>query len=245
MGVFSAVSAALFLGSMAFKQVILMISYVSSINSFPKPLTPEEEMQELKKMESGDDAARTKLIEHNMRLVVHVVKKFAKSGKDMDDLISIGTIGLMKGISSYNYHKGTKLATYVAKCISNEILMVMRSNKKMQGEISLDEPLGIDNEGNHITFNDILSQGDDEVIDAAFSQIEIKRIHKAMNAVLSRREFSVIAMRYGIIGNIEMTQKEVAEELGISRSYVSRIEKRAMEKLKGFLKNDEGDYSKL
>jgi RNA polymerase sporulation-specific sigma factor len=216
-----------------------MISYVSNVNSFPKPLAPDDELSELKKMEKGSDAARTKLIEHNMRLVVHVVKKFVNSGKEMDDLISIGTIGLIKGISSYDYHKGTKLATYVAKCIENEILMVMRASKKTQGEISLEEPLGFDAEGNHITFNDILSQGDEEVIDAAFSQIETKRIHTAMQAVLSQREFSVMAMRYGLAGNVEMTQKEIAGKMNISRSYVSRIEKRAMTKLKAFLRSSE------
>lgn len=209
----------------------LLIAFISNTGSFPKPLTPEEEQKYLQLHEKGDTEAKNILVEHNLRLVAHIAKKYVSTGQQIDDLISIGTIGLIKGIGSYNSGRGTKLATYVARCIENEILMVIRANKKNGNSISLEEPIGRDKDGNNITLNDILSNEHDEVLEEASLKIQVRKLYDAMKSVLKPRESMVLEMRYGLVTGEELTQKEVAKILGISRSYVSRIEKKAVSKL--------------
>ncbi len=208
-----------------------------SNNIFPDPLTEEEESIELEKFFMGDRSARDKLIEHNLRLVAHIVKKYDYKKEDVDDLISIGTIGLIKGIDSYSKSKGTKLTTYAARCVENEILMFFRGDKKNNKNISLNEKIGFDKDGNEITLLDILkTPNHDYAMDIHQSNLE-ESLKKYFN-VLTDREKEIINKRYGLNGNNEVTQKELAKALGISRSYVSRIEKRALTKiLKEFIKN--------
>jgi RNA polymerase sporulation-specific sigma factor len=221
----------------AFRQLYLMISYISNVNSFPKPLTAKEEQHYIRLYEQGDVNAKNILIERNLRLVAHVAKKYSASGKDADDLISIGTIGLIKGINSFNSKKGTRLSTYIARCIENEILMFIRSKKKVKNEVSIDEPIGFDKEGNQITFNDVLGSSDEEVIDEVSDKIQIAKLYSGINSTLQGREKTVLELRYGLRNGKELTQKEVSKILGISRSYVSRIEKKAITKLKKKLHN--------
>ena len=208
-----------------------------SNNMFKEPLPKEEEEEAIKKMLEGDIESRNKLIEHNLRLVAHIVKKYDHDRDDMDDLISIGTIGLIKGVDSYQYSKGTRLTTYCARCIENEILMHFRSDKKNSKNISLNEPVGFDKEGNEISFIDILKTPDPDFAMSIHNQNNIDLLSTYFN-VLTKREKEIIEKRYGLNGKEEMTQKTIAEELGISRSYVSRIEKRALTKmLTEFIKN--------
>lgn len=213
------------------KQLFVLMGYVSNLNSFPRQLTNKEETQLLEKYKNGDEEAKNKLIEHNLRLVAHIAKKYSSVFKDCDDAISIGTIGLIKGITSYNFEKSTKLSTYISRCIENEILMSVRQSKKTQNEISIDEPIGTDSEGNNITFNDILSDDGDEILDTVNMKMVKGALGKLLDKVLDKRERQIIVMRYGLSGKGEYTQHEIAKILGISRSYVSRIEKRALEKL--------------
>lgn len=213
------------------KQLFVLMGYMSNLNSFPKQLSKKEEEELLKKYRDGDEDAKNKLIEHNLRLVAHIAKKYTTVFKDCDDAISIGTIGLIKGISSYNFEKKTKLSTYISRCIENEILMSVRSNKKVQNEISIDEPIGTDCEGNQITFNDILSNEDDEILDTVNLKMVKGSLARLLDNVLDNREKVIIILRYGLAGGVEYTQNEIAKKLNISRSYVSRIEKRALEKL--------------
>ena len=208
-----------------------------SNNVFPDPLTKEEENELLKQMQLGDREARNKLIEHNLKLVAHIVKKYDKKVEDSDDLISIGTIGLIKGIDSYSNHHGTRLTTYSARCIENEILMFFRSNKKNSKNISLNEMIGFDRDGNEITFLDILKTPDPEFDMKLHEKQNISKLKKYFN-ILSDREKEIMVSRYGLNGEKEVTQKEIASKAGISRSYVSRIEKRALTKLlREFIKN--------
>lgn len=213
------------------KQLFVLMGYVSNLNSFPRQLSKKEENQLLEKYKNGDEDAKNKLIEHNLRLVAHIAKKYSSVFKDCDDAISIGTIGLIKGITSYNFEKSTKLSTYISRCIENEILMSVRQSKKTQNEISIDEPIGTDSEGNNITFNDILSDDDDEILDTVNMKMVKGALGKLLDKVLDKRERQIIVMRYGLSGKGEYTQHEIAKMLNISRSYVSRIEKRALEKL--------------
>ena len=208
-----------------------------SINVFPDPLPKEEEEKEIQKMLLGDKEARNKLIEHNLRLVAHIVKKYESKEYDTDDLISIGTIGLVKGIDSYKPSKNTRITTYVARCIENEILMHYRSNKKHINNISLNDSIGIDKDGNEINLIDLL-KGDDQDLALILSQKNnIELLYEYLN-ILNKREKEIIIKRYGLFNNAEATQKEIAKNLGISRSYVSRIEKRAITKmLREFMKN--------
>ncbi len=215
--------------SLLVKELVLFISYIKN-NAFPQPLPEDEELKFLKQMEQGDDYARNMLIEHNLRLVAHIVKKFENTGEDSEDLISIGTIGLIKAIESYQTNKGTKLATYAARCIENEILMHLRSLKKTKKDVSLHDPIGTDKEGNEISLIDVLGTDVNEVIDKVQLQIEKSKIYKHIH-VLDDREKEVIIGRFGLETQEEKTQREIAKELGISRSYVSRIEKRALMKL--------------
>ncbi|MFZ5969670.1 MAG: RNA polymerase sporulation sigma factor SigK [Bacillota bacterium] len=213
------------------KPIFTLVSYVSSNTSFPKPLTPEEEVHYLKLYSEGDEEAKNILVERNLRLVAHIVKKYHNTGREVDDLISIGTIGLIKAITTFDAGKGTRLATYAARCIENEILMTIRSNKKTKSEISLQDPIGIDKEGNEISLLDILGTEADEVLEEVELKIQVKKLYQKMAKVLKNRERTVIELRYGLASGGCKTQREIAKMLGISRSYVSRIEKRAIKKL--------------
>lgn len=199
---------------------------------FEKPLTAAEEKHYLLKLREGDMAAQEILIRKNMRLVAHMVKKYTSSDVETEDMISIGTIGLIKAIKSFDMDKGSRLATYAAKCIDNELLMTLRSNKKRSREVSLNEPIGTDKEGNEISLIDFLESPDSDVCQMVELKHEIKWLSDAIQKNLNPREKKVIAMRYGLYGGREMTQIEIAGLLGISRSYVSRIEKKALGKLK-------------
>lgn len=208
-----------------------------SNNIFPDPLSKEEEDECVKKVMEGDKEAREKLIEHNLRLVAHIVKKYDHRKEDMDDLISIGTIGLIKGIDSYSNNHGTRITTYCARCIENEILMYFRADKKNNKNISLNEQVGFDKDGNEITFLDILKTPKPDFALDIHNQNNLELLKDYFN-VLSDREKDIITKRYGLDGSDEVTQKQIAESLGISRSYVSRIEKRALTKmLREFIKN--------
>lgn len=213
------------------KPLLLLVSYVSSNTSFPKPLSPEEENHYLELYEQGDEESKNILVERNLRLVAHIVKKYHNTGREVDDLISIGTIGLIKAITTFDRSKGTRLATYAARCIENEILMTIRSNKKTKSEVSLQDPIGIDKEGNEISLIDILGTESDEVLDEVELKIQVKKLYQKMTNVLKARERTVLQLRYGLANGGSKTQREIAKMLGISRSYVSRIEKRAIKKL--------------
>lgn len=215
--------------SMLFKELIFLVSYVKN-NAFPQPLSPSEEKKYLKKMAEGDPEARNILIEHNLRLVAHIVKKFENTGEDQEDLISIGTIGLIKAIESFSEGKGTKLATYAARCIENEILMHLRALKKTKKDVSLHDPIGQDKEGNEISLIDVLKSDSEDVIDTIQLNMELEKMKEYIK-VLDEREKEVIVGRFGLNLQKEKTQREIAKELGISRSYVSRIEKRALMKM--------------
>ena len=209
-----------------------------SNNIFPDPLSKEEEDMYIEKARLGDKDARDKLIEHNLRLVAHIVKKYEHNKDDTDDLISIGTIGLIKGIDSFSYKHGTRITTYCARCIENEILMYYRNNKKNSKNISINEPVGFDKEGNEISFLDILKTPDPDFAMDIHLKNNIKLLKKYFS-VLTEREKEIITKRYGLNDEDEVTQKEIAKDLGISRSYVSKIEKRALTKiLREFIKNN-------
>lgn len=201
-------------------------------NSFPRPLTDKEEEYYLSRYEEGDTEAKDILVERNLRLVAHIVKKYINTGYSCDDLISIGTIGLIKAVNTYSSKKATRLATYAAKCIENEILMSIRTGKKNKVEVSLSQPIGTDKDGNEISLDDILGTDPDAILDDIDLKMQIRKLHDVINDSLSGREKTVILKRYGIFGEEPRTQREVAKELGISRSYVSRIEKKAILKLR-------------
>ena len=208
-----------------------------SNNVFPDPLSKEEEDLYIQRASEGDKEARGMLIEHNLRLVAHIDKKFEANSYDVDDLIGIGTVGLIKGIDTYSPNKNVRITTYCAKCIENEILMYYRGDKKNSKNVSIYENIGFDKEGNEITILDVIKTKDPEFIEEIHKKDSINLLKQYMN-VLTKREKDIIIMRYGLDGNDEITQKEIARTLGISRSYVSRIEKRATTKiLKEFIKN--------
>ncbi|MCY8235579.1 RNA polymerase sporulation sigma factor SigK, partial [Bacillus inaquosorum] len=211
------------------KELVFLVSYVKN-NAFPQPLSSSEEKKYLELMAKGDEHARNMLIEHNLRLVAHIVKKFENTGEDAEDLISIGTIGLIKGIESYSAGKGTKLATYAARCIENEILMHLRALKKTKKDVSLHDPIGQDKEGNEISLIDVLKSENEDVIDTIQLNMELEKVKQYID-ILDDREKEVIVGRFGLDLKKEKTQREIAKELGISRSYVSRIEKRALMKM--------------
>ncbi len=218
------------------QSVTLLLSYISNGNAFPKPLSSKEESACLERFQKGDMDARNKLIEHNLRLVAHIAKKYTPSVRDSEDLLSIGTIGLIKGISSFDPKKGARLATYAARCIENEILMMLRARKKEQGDVSLNEAIGKDKEGNQIMLIDVMHSEEMEVFDKINSGIEIQQLYRNIQKELDPREKKVILLRYGLIDGHPLPQRVIAKKLGISRSYVSRIEKKAVSKLKkGFL----------
>ncbi|TFB24884.1 RNA polymerase sporulation sigma factor SigK [Filobacillus milosensis] len=212
-----------------FENLYFFASYVKG-NAFPQPLSKDEEEEYLKRWENGDTEARNKLIEHNLRLVAHIAKKYENNKEDQEDLISIGTIGLIKGVESFSSNRGTKLATYVARCIDNEILMYLRTSKKSNKDMSLHDPIGQDKEGNEISLIDILKSDQPDLVEKIQTSMEIAKVFKYIN-LLDEREKEVIVKRYGLNAQDELTQREIAKELKISRSYVSRIEKRALMKM--------------
>ena len=205
------------------------------MKTFPKPLTAEEERLYLKRYEEGDQEARKVLIERNLRLVAHVAKKYQGSDEDSDDLISIGTIGLIKAVATFDNSKNNRLATYAARCIDNELLMMLRMRKKTSREVSLYEPIGMDKEGNEINLLDIIEGENVDVPEIMDLEADTRRLYQILHKVLSEREQEVLRLRYGLFGEEEKTQREIAQRLNISRSYVSRIEKTALKKLKEFL----------
>ena len=206
----------------------------TNAGSFPRPLSAKEEAECLRRLEEGDESARAELIEHNLRLVAHVIKKYYTQTDEQDDLISIGTIGLIKGVSSFRPDKGVRLATYASRCIENEILMHFRAKKKSAGDVSLSDAIDTDGEGNTLSLLDVISTEDD-ILDRLSTYELSAELHRAIHDSLDEREAAVIAARYGISGSAPLTQREVAQSLGISRSYVSRIEKKALEKLRDIL----------
>lgn len=213
-----------------FENFMFLMLYISGGASFPKPLSEAEEKYYLEQYRKGSNAARDILIQRNLRLVVHIMKKYYAAGTEQEDLISIGTIGLIKGVNSYKENKKTRLSTYCARCIENEVLMHFRAQKKLAGEVSMDDPLETDKDGNALTFQDIVYENDDML-----EQIELKndsrKIYRYLE-VLEPREKMIISMRYGLFDTKPQTQNEVAAKLSISRSYVSRIEKKALVKLR-------------
>lgn len=212
-------------------QIIFGVGYIQSGNLFPEPLSQEEEKIYLEKMKNGDEEARNILIERNLRLVAHVAKKYSSSNVEQDDLISIGSIGLIKGINSFDTTKSFKLATYVAKCIENEILMYLRSNKKRSSDIYLNEPIGKDKDDNEVTLQEVLENNDRNVEEVVDLKLKIKLLYEKMKKILKSREKLIIELRFGLNGEKPKTQKEIAKMMNISRSYVSRIESKAICKL--------------
>ena len=212
-----------------FEQIMLLCGFVSG-GSFPKALTAEEEKKYIQLFALGDMNARNTLIEHNLRLVAHITKKYSNESNS-EDLISIGIVGLIKGINTFNPQKNHKLSAYISRCIENEVLMNLRSTKKLNNEISLDESIGTDKEGNNLTFADILPADNSDIVDSLVTKMNAKRLYQAIDAVLNKAEKDIIIQRYGLFDTKRLTQREVAEKTGISRSYVSRIEKRALKKL--------------
>ncbi len=202
------------------------------MKSFPKPLSTKEEADYLKRCKEGDKAARDKLIEHNLRLVAHIVKKYNMVDKETDDLISIGTIGLIKAIDTFDEEKGIRLATYASRCIDNELLMMLRSGKRLAKEVYLYDPIGSDREGNEINLLDIIEEAEIDIIENIVLEDDIKKLYHIIGKVLTEREREIICLRYGLSNHKEVTQREIAGKLGISRSYVSRIEKKALKKLR-------------
>ncbi|MGN0174161.1 MAG: RNA polymerase sporulation sigma factor SigK [Acutalibacteraceae bacterium] len=208
---------------------LFMILHINQSNEFPKALSKEDEQHYLDLFQNNNDLnARNKLIEHNLRLVAHIIKKYYSVGYDQDDLISIGTIGLIKAVNSFTPDRGTKLATYASRCIENEILMHFRSQKKTNGDVYMSDPVDIDKDGNTLTLIDIISDNRD-IVDDIELKIKTEKLYKIIDEKLNEREKTIIYLRYGLAGNPELTQREIAKKLNISRSYVSRIEKKALE----------------
>ncbi len=219
-------------------KIVFFTGSIASGTSFPKPLSAEEESECVRLTRLGDVKAKEKLINHNMRLVVHIVKKYTGAA-ETDDLISVGSIGLIKAINTYQPDKGTQLATYTARCIENEILMLLRANKKFKNDLSLSDPVGADKDGNELTLMDLLCEKDDTVFEQVDRSIEREKFLAFIKGVLTKREYTVLCLRYGLKGEKNYAQREVASFLKISRSYISRIEKKAIEKLKEAVKKGE------
>ena len=218
-------------------RVMCFTSFVQKSSGFPNPLTSEEELECIKKFKNeGDLEAKNRLIYHNLRLVAHIVKKYSQAG-EADDLISVGTIGLIKAIYTYELNKGTQLSTYSARCIENEILMLIRLNKKHNGVYSLEESLGQDKDGNDVTLEDVIGTDIDELANMVENKVLSEKLIKILKDNLSEREFKIICMRYGLNNTPALTQLEVAKKLGISRSYISRIETKALKDIKDKLKD--------
>ncbi len=205
--------------------------HVKGAGAFPPPLSAEHEAELLEKSRNGDDGARNELIEHNLRLVAHIVKKYYNTGADQDDMISIGTIGLIKAVSTFNTDKGIHLATYASRCIENEILMFFRNQKKTAQDVFISDPIDTDKDGNTLTLIDVIADKSD-IADEIDTKIKVEKLRVILPVCLTERERLIIEMRYGLCGREELTQREIAKKLNISRSYVSRIEKSALEKLR-------------
>lgn len=219
------------------KNLLFFVLHVDNGNVFPKPLSKDEEEECFRKMAQGDKSARNKLIEHNLRLVAHIVKKYSQSASEQDELISIGTIGLIKAVSTFDYQKGAKFATYASRCIENEILMNFRALKKSAGDIYINEPVETDKDGNTMTLIDMIDDGVD-IHEQVELNIRSKQLYKFLEKCLEPREFEIIVYRYGLYSGLPHTQSETAKKLNISRSYVSRIEKKAISKLKNMYDSD-------
>lgn len=211
--------------------ILFLALHIESRSMFPKPLSSSEEAECFERMAQGDMEARNKIIEHNLRLVAHIIKKYGANIREQEDFISIGTIGLIKAVSTFDYSKGTRFATYASRCIENEILMTFRAQKKYAGELNLDEPIDTDKDGNQLTLMDIVAD-DESILDVIDLSIKSEQLYNFLGRCLDERELTIIAQRYGLFGNRPATQREVAKKLGISRSYVSRIEKKALSALK-------------
>ena len=209
------------------RDALLLLGHLSGGGSFPKPLSRQEEAQALAAMQAGDESARARLIEHNLRLVAHVVRKYTVPGLTQDDLVSVGTLGLIKAVNTYKPDAKTPLSTYAARCIENEVLMQLRAAKKRRNDVSLTDPIGMDGEGNDISFQDILGTPGDMVEDAAIRHMNMQQVRSALKK-LPQRERAVLEMRYGLLGGRPLLQHEVASKMGISRSYISRIETHAI-----------------
>ena len=209
------------------RDALLLLGHLSGGGSFPKPLSRQEEAQALDAMQAGDETARARLIEHNLRLVAHVVRKYTVPGLTQDDLVSVGTLGLIKAVNTYKPDTKTPLSTYAARCIENEVLMQLRAAKKRRNDVSLTDPIGMDGEGNDISFQDILGTPGDMVEDAAIRRMNMQQVRSALKK-LPQRERAVLEMRYGLLGGRPLLQHEVASKMGISRSYISRIETHAI-----------------
>lgn len=211
----------------ALSNLLFVILHVTGSGSFPRPLTAKEEREYLERFQNGDMEARSKLIEHNLRLVAHIIKKYYSSQSDQDDLVSIGTIGLIKEVNTFDSSKGIRLSSYAARCIENEVLMFFRNGKKSAQDVSMNEPIDTDKEGNTLTLMDVMST-EDNIVDNLDIKIKSEQLKKYLVEVLTPRERIIIELRYGLNGSRPLTQREVAQRLKISRSYVSRIEKKAL-----------------
>lgn len=219
-------------------RIVFFTGAIGTKNSFPKPLTKEEEERYLELAAQGDKEAKDILIRHNMRLVAHIVKKYTGAA-ETDDLLSVGSIGLIKAIGTYKPGRGTALATYTARCIENEILMLIRANKKHKNTLSLSDPVGLDKDGNELTLMDLLFEKEDCVFEEVERSVKRERLLKQIKEILSEREYTILCLRYALKGGIPLPQREVAEVMKISRSYISRIEKHAIEKLRTKLKAED------
>lgn len=213
------------------QELFLLAGHVGGSGSFPPPLPAAEEARLVRQMQSGSEEAREKLITHNLRLVAHIAKKYVRCGRDADDVISIGTIGLIKAVSTFDAQKSTALSSYASRCIENEILMSIRLERKQVAEVSISEPIGLDSDGNNISIAEVLGTEPDMIFDAVRQRLDTERIFRTMQRALTERESTVVRLRYGLFGMQHLSQREIANLLGISRSYVSRIEKKALEKL--------------
>ena len=224
--------------SQIFGKAFFFTGLVRDGGTFPKPLSPEEESKYLALARAGDEEAKNTLIKHNMRLVAHIVKKYTGAA-ETDDLLSVGSIGLIKAINTYQDGKGTQLATYTARCIENEILMLLRAGKKHKTIVSLSDPVGVDKDGNELTLIDLLAEKEDSVFAQVEKSIQREKFVAHLKKFLSEREFVILSLRYGLEDGTALPQREVAKKLGISRSYISRIEKRAIEKARDNLKKED------
>ncbi len=224
-----------FLGNLL-SHVFFLFGYISSNNLFPEPLSKTEEEFYLRKYFAGDKNARDKLIEHNLRLVAHIAKRYSNSEQELEDLISIGIVGLIKAIDSFSAEKGFKISTYASKCVENEILMHIRATKKIKSEVSMNTIIGTDKDGNDMELVDTLDSESKDAIDTIYNKIMSEQVIKFINSKLTKREKYIMCSRYGLNGHIQKTQQQIADELGISRSYVSRIETKVQNKLKKYVK---------
>lgn len=224
--------------SMFLRKIMFFTAYVNNTSSFPKPLTSKQEEEYLRKMHDGDSEARDILIHHNLRLVAHIVKKY-NGTEEADDLISAGSLGLIKAINTYKEGHNTQFSTYAARCIENEILMLLRVNKKHKGNVSIEEALGGDGDDNEMTIIDLIEMPESDIENQANDMIISNKLGKVLKSNLTNREYAIMNMRYGLNGNPALTQREVSQKLNISRSYVSRLEKKSIETLQSVIKKED------